>query len=358
MTLTLPIPSMRPLLVSHEKITPYLLQIDTNRYYSNRGPLVQEYESRLSKMFKANVVSTASCTSALTCALLALNLPRGSKCLVQSWTFVGTVAAIVAAGLEPVFADVDLSCWNLSADLAFSYAESYPEIKAVVAVSAFGARIDRNAWEKFQAETDIPVVIDAAGCFDSLEVVGWGGFKVPVCVSTHATKVFSTGEGGFVVTADNWFAEKFKQITNYGYCPDRTIPFPGINAKMSEYHAAVGLAELDWWPEKRQMWLDAHWRYDKAFGSLLSTCVRSLSPIALGRKHAPSVIDKLASNGITARKIWGDGCHAHESYKHYHRFDLTNTKRLANEIITLPFAIDMTGEEIDYIHAKFAEVTG
>lgn len=358
MTLTLPIPSMRPLLVNHQNMIKYLQRIDDARYYSNFGPLVREYEDRLSKMFNSNVVSTASCTSALTCALLALGLPRGSKCLVQSWTFCGSVAAVVAAGLEPVFADVGEYDWQLTAEYANAWCRVYPEIKVVMPVSQFGYPVSAERWGEFSLEMEIPVIIDAAGCFDALG--GWKnqGFDVPICVSTHATKCFSTGEGGFIISGDTDFISKVKKITNYGYDVDRTVPLPGYNAKMSEYHAAIGLAELDWWPEKRQMWMDAQTKYGR-FNGNHSLFARSLYPVQIhGSGKAQYLIDHFASHSITARKIWGDGCHTHEAYKHYHRFDLSNTKRLANEVITLPFAIDMTDEEIDYIHEKFTEVVG
>lgn len=358
MTLILPIPSMRPLLVNHQNMIKYLQRIDDARYYSNFGPLVREYEGRLSKLFNSNVVSTASCTSALTCALLALGLPRGSKCLVQSWTFCGSVAAIVAAGLEPVFADVHEDLWQLSVEDAKYRCWHYPEIKVVMPVSQFGLPISLSSWADFRDETDIPVVVDAAGCFDF--IVGYSERSIPVCISTHATKTFSTGEGGMVVCEEHEFIDKVKKITNYGYDIDRTIPLPGFNAKMSEYHAAVGLAELDWWDEKSGMWIDVQGKYETKFKKYVKAFpdVRSLFPILVHPRSADEAIEGLASHGITARKIWGDGCHTHEAYKHYHRFDLTNTKRLANEVITLPFAIDMTDEEIEYIHEKFTEVVG
>src|SRR5205814_4291666 len=92
----------------------------------------------------------------------------------------------------------------------------------------------------------VPVIVDGAWCFDSARA-----HRLPQCISLHATKVFGTGEGGLAISADRDLIFNIRKRANFGILPDRRVLLPGINGKMSEYGAAVGLAGLAAWPARR-----------------------------------------------------------------------------------------------------------
>lgn len=340
------IPMGKPLLPSAEKIKPYLDRIDSSRWYTNMGPLVQEYESRMSELFAANVCATSSCTSGLTAALLALDLPRGTLCMVQSWTFVATICAIESAGLEPYFLDIDPVTWVVDVSkLPF-------QPKVMVVVSPFGAPLDLDFWEKFSAETGTQIVIDAAGGFDSFSRVSKPQ-NIPVVISTHATKVFSSGEGGLIISRDAEFIQRVRQICNFGISPSRVIGNHGINGKMSEYHAAVGLAELDGWPSKRLQWRISNAQHNISLGTIWGThtdeWLGSLWPL-FSIKSFDELSSKLEINGVSSRQVWGVGCHKLLPYHKLHKInDLPNTHDISHFTTFIPYSIDMPLSDVDYI---------
>ena len=209
------VPVARPRLPTADQITPYLRRIDESRWYSNSGPLVQEFEQRLAKHFgkPAKVATVANGTIGLVVALLACRAPRGSLCMVPAWTFAATAHAIELAGLVPWIVDVSLTSWALEPAMARRFLRQAPgDVSAVMPVSPFGAPIDYAAWESFRNETGIAVVIDSAAAFDTLRPTG-----LPAIVSLHATKILGIGEGGFVLSTDADFIEEIQKRINFGF---------------------------------------------------------------------------------------------------------------------------------------------
>ena len=124
------IPVARPRLPTSDEIAPYLRRIDASRWYSNGGPLMQEFEERLANHFGAGNVRTATVANAtigLTVALLAHDLPHGSLCMVPAWTFAATGHAIELAGLVPWIVDVSLTSWALEPEAARDLCGVRPE---------------------------------------------------------------------------------------------------------------------------------------------------------------------------------------------------------------------------------------
>lgn len=334
----------RPLLPSADKILPYLRRIDAARYYSNVGPLVLEFEKRLAEIFGTNVVTTSSATSALTACLLTLNLPNGSFVATPSWSFVATAASIVAAGHIPYFTDIDPRTW-------ITPYEKPHFMTAMLPVCPFGVPINVDAWDDYAEVTGVPVVIDAAAGFDTFSSLSPVG-KCPVVISTHATKVFGTGEGGIILSPH----QDVRSICNFGLSG---CDLPGINAKMSEYHAAVGLASLDEWEEKRLRWLGVKHAYMEAFRNITRDTpimdVRYASnvfPIRLSESVGP-VIEKMNAAGVPCRS-WTP-VHRMKVYADYPRTAMPVTDALADTVMLLPFSIDQTSEEIDFIREKLVE---
>ncbi len=367
------IPIMRPLLPEQKYISPYLKEIDKNRWYSNFGPLVQRFEKRLEEFFsmpEGTVLSVANGTAGLTNALRAMALPKGSLCIIPSWTFMATAASAIASGLTPYFVDVDEKTWALDPAHVKSVVKKKPgKVKAVIVVSPFGAPIQRKKWDDFTTETKIPVIIDAAAGFDSVSTVEAAKpGKTPIMISMHATKVLGIGEGGIVISSDKELIHRMRELINFGFSGKREIKLPGTNAKMSEYSAAVGLAALDLWDYKKQVWMRLKLHYidsfRKTFGSSISSpwlisdaWVSSVCNIRLPENNAKEVIAKLVEKGVESKQWWTEGCHTHPAYAKFPREDLPVTEALAKSVIGLPFSIDMSRDEIDYVIESLYAIT-
>lgn len=359
-----PIPLMRPRLPEADAILPYLRQIDSARQYTNSGPLLEEFETRLAAHFgirRQQVACVVNATLGLTLSLLAL-APRGQgRCIVPAWTFEATATAVTAAGLKPWFFDVDADSWALSPSGildAAAFRDAVPPV-AVIPVSPFGARIDRAAWDQFAAKTGIPVVIDAAAGFDSL-VPG----PTPSVISLHATKLLSTGEGGAIVSTDEAFIARVRRLANYGFEPVRRIAQSGLNAKMSEYAAAVGLADLDGWPAKRRLIAGLALAYRELLGNcdglamapgFSAETVQSTCNVKLGARRADALVEWLTKRGIGARKWWGNGCHRQPAFAHRPRAALPMTEELADTVVGLPFFADLAHQDMASVAAAVRE---
>lgn len=309
------IPICRPYLPPKERLSPYLARIDESRYYSNWGPMVREYESRLEEHFNSHVLVTSSGTSALICALVAMNLPKRSFIAVPSFTFVASASAIVMSGHIPFFVDVNEKTW---------VANVPPNrVEGAMIVSPFGDKIELPNY-------GIPTIVDAAAAFEHI-----APSAIPQIVSTHSTKTFSTAEGGVIICNDRDLIERARIVANHGMSPNREINTIGLNAKMSEYHAAIGLAELDGWNEKKEKWKQVRNWYGGCH-------VKDLG------KDALPVSIKMREKGVDTRLSWY-GIHHHSAYKNFPRTSMDVTNRLINETIALPFYVDMTKEEVNYV---------
>lgn len=349
-----PVPSRlvvaRPLLPSADHILPYLQRIDAVRHYSNFGPLVTELEDRLgSRVAGARACTVANATQGLS-LLLRILAPQGGLCITPGFTFVATAHAAIDAGLTPMLADVDPHSWMLTPRIAAeAIARAKGDVAAVVVVAAFGAAPDIAGFERLQHETGIPVIVDAAAAFDTLRRC-----SLPAVVSLHATKVLGAGEGGYVVSPDEKLLGAVRSLTSFGFEGARRAMRPATNAKMSEYAAAVALAALDGWPAARLRWMLAGRKlelacagsglaFQQGWGSdwISSTCV-----VHTADGDAAALRDRLDLAGIDSRAWWGAGLHREPAFADCPRGDLAVTEHLAASTLGLPFAVDMSGEDM------------
>jgi dTDP-4-amino-4,6-dideoxygalactose transaminase len=362
----------RPLLPTAERLAPYLQRMDATRLYSNNGPLVCELEQRLIESFglgNGQVICASSGTAALVAAILAhagRATPERPYALCPAYTFVGTASALQQCGYVPWLVEVDAQTWQLDPKVV----EAHPMLDrcgVVLPVAANGRPVPVRPWDRFQETTSVPVVIDGAACFEGLlrdpkATIG----QAPVALSFHATKVFTTGEGGAVVTRDTDLALRSLRALNFGFRHSRESQGPSINGKMSEHHAAVGLASLDAWPG-RQLALQAVNRdYRAAFAArglsqnlichpdvASSYVLFSVSDDEMGQRltHA------LAADGIETRLWYGRGLHRQPAFAELPRDDLLVTEHLGACLLGLPMAPDMAradiervAEAVDHVH--------
>jgi dTDP-4-amino-4,6-dideoxygalactose transaminase len=233
------------------------------------------------------------------------------------------------------------------------------QVGAVVVVSAFGAPLDLQRWDTFSRESGIPVVVDAAAGFDSFRSRGEREATVPVVVSLHATKVFGVGEGAVVLTGDQALANNIRAYSNFGFHGSRNADVQGVNAKMPEYAAATGLAQLDRWAETRSRW-DAltsafteevrgrpQLRLSPSFGEGWVSCYGLVElPASVSANEA---IEVLARHGVEARKWWADGCHRHTAYGDVDHSPLPTTEYLGQQVVGLPFWPGLSRSAVHFV---------
>jgi len=351
------IPVTRPQLPSAERLAPYLAAIDEARFYSNFGPQTRAFEQRLCSHFgleSGTTTTIANGTLGLTLALAAQDVPVSTLCLMPAWTFVASAHAAVLADLVPYFVDVDPATWALDPQtIEAEIAQAPAAVGAVMVVAPFGQPIDYAAWDDFNARSGIPVVIDAAAAFDSLQVG-----QIPVVASLHATKILGVGEGGFVASRDADIISDIRQRSNFGFKRTRSAELVAMNAKLSEYHSVIGLAALDMWSERRAAWMSVARTYRTAlarsnsinlqpgFGEtwVSSTCIVSVNPAVRAKAQ-----DVLASCGIETRLWWGGGAHSHPATSGFARGPVSVTENLAQSTIGVPFYHDLQPEQIEHI---------
>ena len=375
MTFSRPVvPLLVPDLPDRHALMPYLERMDEARQYSNFGPLAVDLERQLARIFSdragapVHVTTVSSATLGLELALCSMGLAPGSRVLVPAFTFVATATAVIRAGFLPVIADIDEESWMLTPAIADAAFEVEP-FEAALPVAAFGQPHPAGAWEEFSRRRGIPVLIDAAGAYGSQ----WAGAGAGVSIvfSLHTTKSLPAGEGGLVVSADDEFIRQVRQRSNFGINLDKTRPVAvgltdmlGTNAKLSEYHAAVGLASLARWAERAAVRrslmerivvaLDAAshpagsqassivWQGPAAIAAPTLLCVRWP-----GAGLADELEQECARQGVMTRRWYQPLLHLHPLAEGCARHLPTPTAdRLASELIGLPFFPDMTEAQI------------
>jgi len=356
------IPVLRPRLPTADDVLPYLRRIDETRVYSNHGPLTLEFEERAAlelSLPRASFVSAASGTAALTGAILASAgraSPQRPLAIIPAFTFVATVCAVEQCGYVPHFVDVDAATWSLDA-VALARAPVVERAGIVVPVAPFGRPQPQQDWREFQNRTALPVVIDGAASFDTARGPEFLG-EIPIAMSFNATKAFATGEGGAVIANDADFTVRVRRALNFGFFRTRESRFASLNGKMSEYHAAVGLAELDMWALKRKTLEEVVSRYRRAAAdealseSIVTAPEVSLSYVlfrARDRDEAERVQDALRAESIATRRWYGFGVHREPYYQNVEHGDLAVTEAIAARLLGIPMAPDLSDENVGRI---------
>jgi dTDP-4-amino-4,6-dideoxygalactose transaminase len=280
---------------------------------------------------------------------------------MPAFTFAATAVAAELCGYQPYLADINADTWMLEAD----HLRDHPalgKIGVVIPVAPFGRPIPQLPWQAFRDQTGISVIVDGAAMFDAGNAPLEQFFgAVPVVLSLHATKGFGTGEGGAVVWTDSDGIDRVTRALNFGFFGVRDSRSPSTNGKMSEYHAAVGLASLDGWAKMRQAYLDVanryHWAMEQA-----GLGRRCLLPPDIGMTYAifqcqtsleaKRVQDELRQGAIEWRLWYGAGLQTHAYFADLPREALNTTEEVMPRLVGLPMAPDLTDEQIARVVAR------
>jgi len=237
-----PIYVTQPYLPPLEEFIPYLEKIWDNKVLTNGGPFHQQLEQALCEYLGvAHISLFTNGTIALVTALQALRIT--GEVITTPYSFVATSHSLLWNGIKPVFVDIDANTLNL--DPAKIEAAITPQTTAIMPVHCYGHPCDVDAIQKIADNYNLKIIYDAAHAFgvkdEQGSILRHGDISV---LSFHATKVFNTFEGGAIVCPDAKTKQRVDQLKNFGIVDESTVVAPGINGKMSEFNAALGLLQL------------------------------------------------------------------------------------------------------------------
>ena len=327
------------------------------RWLSNDGPLTREFEQQIASLLGVkHVVALCNATAGLEIASKALGLT--GEVIVPSYTFIATAHALHWQGIKPVFCDIDPVTHNL--DPACIEKLITPQTTGIVGVHVWGRPCDTGAIESLAGKYGLRVMYDAAhafGCSQKGRMIGrFGECEV---FSFHATKFINCFEGGAVTTNNGELAEKMRLMRNFGFKGFDNVIYSGVNGKMSEVCAAMGLTNLEAMEDiievNRRNYLAYREelqsvpgisliRYDESEHNNFQYVVIEVEPDVYPRSR-DEIIDALHAENVIARKYFWPGCHRMEPYR-TEQSDvwkrLPETECIAAKVIVLP-----TGQAVD-----------
>ncbi len=358
----------RPNLGDRAALLARVAEILDNRWLTNDGPMVREFEQRIAQIAQVrHCVAMCNATIALEIAARALGMQ--GEVIVPAYSFIATAHALQWQQITPVFADIDPRTHNL--DVSAVRRVATDRTTGLIGVHVWGRPCETEALDALAHERGWSVMYDAAhafGCSKGDRMVG--GFGNCEVFSFHATKFINSFEGGAVVTNDDALAAKLRLMRNFGFVGFDCVRHIGTNGKMTEVHAAMGLTSL----EAMEAIIAVNRRNHAAYREGLAGVPHFslLNPddergerrnfqyvvvevdgerAALNRDELVAV---LQAENVLARKYFWPGCHRMEPYASLDPdagARLPETERVAARVIVLPTGQAVSVADINLICA-------
>jgi dTDP-4-amino-4,6-dideoxygalactose transaminase len=354
----------RPNLGDQDRLFARISDALSRRWLSNDGPYVREFEARVCELIGArHCVATCNGTAALEIGIRALGLT--GEVIVPSFTFVGTAHALAWLGLTPVFCDVDRRTHTIDPSKVERLIT--PRTTGILGVHLWGRGCAVEPLEAIARRHGIALFFDAAhafGCSHHGQMIGTFGRLE--AFSFHATKFLHTFEGGAVVTNDEALAAKLRALRNFGFAgPDEAVGL-GINAKMNEISAAMGLTGLESFDAFVAANERNYQRYQSDLDGLLGVHLLSFDErercnfqfVVLEIDEAVTSLSRdqllavLHAENVLARRYFYPGCHRLPPYEAdgaAARSRLTATEALANEVLVLPTGTAVSPDDVSVV---------
>lgn len=349
-------PDLPPL----DEFIPFLKQIWQNKRLTNNGPFHQQLEESLCGYLGVEHISLfANGTLALVTALQALRIT--GEVITTPYTFVATSHALLWNGIKPVFIDIKPDTFNLDPEKIEAAITS--QTTAILPVHCYGSPCDVERIEEIADIYGLRVIYDAAHAFGvrhkERSILNYGDLSV---LSFHATKVFNTFEGGAIVCPDRKTKQRIDYLKNFGFADEVTVVAAGINGKMNEFNAALGILQLQY--------IDKALAERKQIDSYYRDLLMSVRGIECGL-NAPqnyayfaiiveqdypltrdSLYQKFRDNGIYVRRYFYPLVSSFPMYRELLSAQPENlpvAAALAQKVICLPIYPGLSREEIKFI---------
>lgn len=351
----------KPFLPPLDEFNEYLKQIWDSGQLTNNGTLHQKLESELAKFLDVPYVSLfANGTLALITALQALDLK--GEVITTPYSFVATSHALWWNGIKPVFVDIDPFSLNL--DPTKIEAAITAKTSAILPVHVYGTPCDETAISSIAKKHNLKLIYDAAHAFNVKEngysVANYGDLSI---LSFHATKVYSTIEGGAIVSHTAEMKRHIDDLKNFGFRNEITVVAPGINAKMNELQAAYGLLSLKYVNDaiiKRKIIADHYYKQLEDIKGI--SVLKHDSRISHNYSYFPIFIDaklygrtrdelyeELKAKNIFSRRYFYPLISDFKPYCELESAKPQNLKtahKIADTVLCLPIYPDLTEEEL------------
>lgn len=359
-----------PLLPDLQELVPLLEEIWSSMYVTNHGPMHQRLEAELSQHLGVpTAMLFTNGTIALLTALKLLDLPPESEVITSPLTFAATAHSIAWNGLKPVFADVDRTTLTLdpaSVELAITENTS-----AIIGVHVYGTLCDVDALATLGERYNLKVIYDAAHAFgakrNGTPVSQFGDASV---FSFHATKLFNTLEGGLIATSNEDYRDRIYFLRNFGIKNEEEVVDIGINGKMNEVQAAIGLLNLKSVEEEKARRRVLRARYTSILSELEGIRLATDQPdVENAEQYFPVIVDKtrfgrsrddiyeaLKRHNIFARKYFHPIC---TDFVPYQTEQIISTKNMPvaeevkSQVLCLPYHSDVGGDAVEMIADVF-----
>lgn len=353
----------QPFLPPLEEFIPYLEEIWESKILTNGGPFHHQLEEALCDRLGVKHISLfTNGTIALVTALQALRVT--GEVITTPYSFVATSHSLLWNGIKPVFVDIDPNTLNLDPEKI--EAAITPQTTAIMPVHCYGHPCDVEAIQKIADNYNLKVIYDAAHAFGVEDAQGGvlrhGDLSV---LSFHATKVFNTFEGGAIVCPDVKTKVRIDQLKNFGHVGEVTVVAPGINGKMSEFNAALGLLQLKYIDQALacRKEIDAVYR-ERLAGVKGIRCLNDAGEKVANHAYFPILVEadyplgrddlyqKLKDNGIHPRRYFYPLISDFPMYRGLpsaHKENLPVATAIAQKVLCLPIYPDLEMSVIDEI---------
>lgn len=354
----------RPNLGNREQLLQRINGMLDRRWLSNDGPLVKEFEARIASYVGVkHCIAMCNATVALEIAIRALELK--GEVIVPSYTFVATAHALQWQEITPVFADMDPQTYNINPETVERLIT--PRTTSILGVHVWGRPCDTHALEAIGRKHRLKVMFDAAhafGCSQSGAMTG--GFGECEVFSFHATKFLNSFEGGAIVTNNDELADKMRLMRNFGFKGFDNVGYLGVNGKMTEVCAAMGLTSLEVIDDLIATNRRNYETYVQLLHGLPGISVIQYNSAERNNYHyvvvevdptkssmnRDELVSVLHSENVLARKYFWPGCHRMEPYRSLQPnadLLLPETERVAARIFLLPTGQTVDGATIEII---------
>lgn len=369
------IPFIKPKFPHSSEIATDIDAIVRANWYTNFGPKEQQFSRALEAHVGGgvHVATLANGTLALIAAISCI-IGRGNRdrfILMPSFTFIAVPQAAIWNNYRPWFIDIDPANWQPSVGSARAVLEaSRDKIAGILVPNVFGVgNPDIGSWEQLSAEWGLPLIIDSAAGFGSKyregELVGARG----MCeiFSFHATKPFAIGEGGALTSRDPYLVDRVRGFQNFGFDETRSSHLLGMNGKLSEIGAAIGIRQLAGLENRlagrREIFEGYRHRLEPKGLTFQPNAEKSSHWCASVSAESPSVkrliIDSLKLQGIQVRDYYNPALHLHPYFLHasenYQSGGLEVTDDICSRIISLPIHDNMNALDFERVVVAVSE---
>ena len=306
-------------------------------------------------------------TIALLTAIRAFDFPFGSEIITTPFTFAATPHCISWNGCKPVFCDIEPDTMTINADKIEEYIT--PNTVAIIAVHVYGFPCNIEKIQKIADKYNLKVIYDAAHAFSTeINGVGIGNFGDITMFSFHATKLFNTIEGGCLTYKNPDLIKKIYNLRNFGIKNEEIVEDIGINGKMNEFQAAMGLENLKIYKYEQERRKKVKAIYDDKLSKIKGIRIPKMpSGVSNSYQYYPIVIEDnypktrdeiyemFKSENIFTRKYFYPACHDYDCYKNDLSVKLSNlsvTDDLKNKVLCLPFYGTLEKDTIHHICNK------